>query len=116
MREQDFLNQIEQSANDLPIPDSISPQNMKNMLEDYKHTKEPFNEEDSNSSNSSTSNTSHKQRYMKWGLTAACLTLCVIGGVYNTHLSRNGDSDTTSKPSADSTALFEWMVRLSDSF
>ncbi len=107
MKEQDFLNQIEQSANDLPIPDSISPQNMKNMLEDYKHTKEPFNEEDSNSSNPSTPNTSHKQRYMKWGLTAACLALCVVGGVYNTHLSKKGGADTTSKPSADSTALFE---------
>ncbi len=107
MKEQDFLNQIEQSANDLPIPDSISPQNMKNMLEDYKHTKEPFNEEDSTSSNPSTPNTSHKQRYMKWGLTAACLALCVVGGVYNTHLSKKGGADTTSKPSADSTALFE---------
>lgn len=107
MKEQDFLNQIEQSANDLPIPDSISPQNMKNMLEDYKHTKEPFNEEDSTSSNPSTPNISHKQRYMKWGLTAACLALCVVGGVYNTHLSKKGGADTTSKPSADSTALFE---------
>lgn len=102
MKEQDFLNQIEQSANDLPIPDSISPQNMKNMLEDYKHTKEHFNEEDNTPSDTSTPNTSHKHHYMKWGLTAACLALCVVGGVYNTHLSKKGGSDT-----ADSTVLFE---------
>ncbi|MBO5469670.1 MAG: beta-propeller domain-containing protein [Lachnospiraceae bacterium] len=96
MKEQDFMNHIKQETNDLPIPDSISPQNMKNMLEDYKQTQEHFNEDTPASSESDPTGSRHNPRYMKIGLTAACLALCVVGGVYSTHLSKNAPAPGTS--------------------
>lgn len=97
MKEQDFMNHIKQETNDLPIPDSISPQNMKNMLEDYQQTQEHFTEDTPTSSEPNPHKGKHSSQYMKIGLTAACLALCVIGGVYSTHLSKDNTTPDTAK-------------------
>lgn len=85
MKEQEFIKQIKQKTTDLPIPDSISPSNMKKMLEDYNQNRESF----SDNNEIASTNKSRHSGYFKISITAACLALCVIGGIYGTRNTTN---------------------------
>lgn len=82
MKDQDFINHIHEQTENLPIPDSISPSSMKKMLEDHQNTQP-------------THTAPKKHHFIKGSAIAACLTLCVVGGIYSTHLF-NRKADTAS--------------------
>lgn len=72
MKEQDFIDAIREKTKDLPIPDSISPDNMKTMLDEQikKQTDENPGE---------LSEIGRKRRNTRRFAAAACLLLCIAG-------------------------------------
>lgn len=85
MKEQDFIRTIEEKTKDLPIPDSISPENIKNMLDG--HIKNTSNSDKGNitSDISSISGSGNRRRTTRRFVAAACMLLCLLGsfGIYN---------------------------------
>lgn len=115
MNEQDLMKKISQSTENIPIPDSISPENMQKMLDEH------FNE-GNNNTNSEDKTTTNKistigkrNRTIRRFTAAACVVLCLAGGVTALQLGNNKnmsestddmsyDSNETSKESSDSAA------------
>ncbi len=80
MNEQDFMNQIDEQTKNIPIPDSISPTNMKKMLDEQIKNEDTKN--DKNADNiTEISKTGRQKRIARRLATAACIVLCVTGGV-----------------------------------
>ena len=86
MKEQDFIHTIDEKTKDLPIPDSISPENMKNMLDEHiKDTSNSNKEKTSAGAAHSMSETGKRRRSTRRFVAAACVLLCLAGsiGIYN---------------------------------
>ena len=108
MNEQELMKQINEQTKNLEIPDSISPENMKKMLDEqavnwntleYMHTDEYRTKENDVTNNETTSSisplthTGKRNRFVRHLTAVACIALCVIGGI--TALSiNNGFWDT----------------------
>lgn len=69
MNEKDIIHNIENKTKDLPIPDSISPETMKKMLDAH------INDVQAND----TVDHSKRNRYIRRFTVAACLVLCLTG-------------------------------------
>lgn len=88
MNEQDIIHNIKKQTKDLPIPDSISPDSMKKMLDDHINT-------DNNTANSSTpADTGRHNRYIRRFTVAACAVLVLAGGLGISTLLLNPKSAT----------------------
>ena len=86
MKEQDIIHNIEEKTKHLPIPDSISPDAMKNMLDENmewnEHTSPYTNHTESSkkSENDNILKTSlHNPRFIRRFTAAACIILCLAG-------------------------------------
>ncbi len=90
MNEQDFMNKINEHTKEIPIPDSISPENMKKML-DENVGKETIREENNGGKKSTNTN---RNRVLRRVTAAACITLCLFGGVAAVGLNRQTSDKT----------------------
>ena len=79
MKEQDFIHNIDEKTKDLPIPDSISPEAMKKMLDEQ--IKENGDSRISSVSLDSTKNTQNKKRHIRRFTAAACVVFCLVGSL-----------------------------------
>lgn len=111
MNEQDFMKQIHNQTTDLPIPDSISPENMKRMLDEQIErsassqtidTKEAPSE--SNIANMQTTSIGKKNRKIRHFAAAACVVLCVVGSITAIHLNNKDSIDTIPRDDVIETA------------
>ncbi len=98
MNEQDFMKQINDKTMDIPIPDSISPENMKKMLDEHMEMSSTETEYTNPSKNNSsatgytqTSSLGEKNRKIRRYAVAACLVLCLVGSITAIHFN---NSDT----------------------
>lgn len=89
MNEQNLIKKISQSTENIPIPDSISPENMQKMLDDHIN-------EGNNNTNSEDKTTTNKisavgkrNRTIRRFTAAACVALCLAGGVTALQLGNN---------------------------
>jgi len=89
MNEQELMKQIDEHTKNLEIPDSISPDNMKKML-DEQVGKEGIIE---------STQIAKQNRFVRRFSVAACIALCVIGGLTAISLS-NRSSDSTKQDSS----------------
>lgn len=108
MKEQDFIHTIDEKTKDLPIPDSISPENMKNMLDEHiKDTSNSDKEQPATGATESMSETGKHRRSTRRFVAAACVLLCLVGsiGIYNL-VQPNKNAETT-KEMLDSGATME---------
>ncbi len=95
MNEQDFMNQINEQTKNIPIPDSISPENIKRMLDEQVN--ETDTREYTTDNNHTTSNKTGKHnRFARRFATAACIVLCATGGIIAITANRQA-LDTTKK-------------------
>lgn len=93
MNEQEYINKIRQQAENVPIPDSISPENMKKMLDEKTTT----------STASSEQNKLIKSRKWVKYTAVACTVLLVAGGAGFSVLNKNmaGSSEKTADMAND---------------
>lgn len=95
MNEQEFLHHIKEQTEQTPIPDSISPENMKKLLDD--RLANPTSDTD----NTTEKNTG-KSKAKKWTiqLAVASVALCLCGGIgfsiFHLKPSKNTTSDSES--------------------
>ena len=95
MKEQDFIHNIDEKTKDLPIPDSISPDSMKKMLDEHieKNGTIPLDSSDSSIS------MGKRNRYIRRFTAAACVVLCLAGSLgVSKLLSYNKNTDTDAAP------------------
>lgn len=90
MNEQDIMNKIDEETKNLQIPDSISPDNMKKMLD------EPLQNDDSPKN----SNITNRNRTIRRFSAAACVVLIIAGGIGISQIGRN--DKTTSDTALES--------------
>lgn len=108
MKEQDFIHTIEEKTKDLPIPDSVSPERMKNMLDEHiKDTSNSNKEKTSTGAIDSMSETGKRRRSTRRFVAAACVLLCLVGsiGIYN--LVQPNENTESAKETFDSGAAME---------
>lgn len=91
MNEQDLINKINEETKNLSIPDSISPENMKRMLDEQSGEWNIFETDNTLSKNNvisiDKSNTiSKRNRTIRRFTAAACVVLCLVGGITAIHL------------------------------
>ncbi|MCM1179869.1 MAG: beta-propeller domain-containing protein [Clostridium sp.] len=91
MNEQDFMNKIDEKTKNLQIPDSISPENMKKMLDENPQTQQPM--------------TAEKQNYpMRRFAAAACAALVLLSGIGISQINRDKTSNETMKAATEAAA------------
>lgn len=89
MNEQDFMNKIDENTKNLQIPESITPDNIKKMLDETLQT-QPDQSHNENG-------TGKRNRHIRRLTAAACVVLVIAGGIGISQINRNGAlSDTTS--------------------
>lgn len=93
MNEQDFIHTIENQTKDLPIPDSISPDSMKKMLDDHINN-------DSTADIPAPDNTGRRRRYIRRFTDAACIVL-LLAGTFSISSLLSDTKHTTDNASAD---------------
>lgn len=91
MNEQDLMKKINEETKNIPIPDSISPENMKRMLDEQSGEWNTFENDNTISKDNITSidksNTvGNRNRTIRRFTAAACVVLCLVGGVTAIHL------------------------------
>ena len=98
MNEQDFIHTIENQTKDLPIPDSISPDSMKKMLDNHINN-------DSTTDTPASGDTGRRRRNIRRYTAAACVVLFLAGALsISSLLSDTGNTaDTTPKNASVST-------------
>ncbi len=98
MNEQDFIHTIENQTKDLPIPDSISPDSMKKMLDNHINN-------DSITDTPASGDTGRHRRNIRRYTAAACVVLFLAGALsISSLLSDTGNTaDTTPKNASFST-------------
>lgn len=98
MNEQDFIHTIENQTKDLPIPDSISPDSMKKMLDDHINN-------NSTTDTPASGDTGRRRRNIRRYTAAACVVLFLAGALsISSLLSDTGNTtDTTPKNASGST-------------
>ena len=101
MNEQDIINRIEKEANDLPIPESISPSNMEKMLNE-KVKDQDYNSEHATDSIDNTSSVIPFRKRIGLAI-AACFGVIIIGSGALTLL-KNNSSD---KSASDEAVTYE---------
>ncbi|MBE5942425.1 MAG: hypothetical protein E7264_07810 [Lachnospiraceae bacterium] len=110
MNEQDLMNQINEQTKNIPIPDSISPENMKRMLDEYSKN-EDTHEKKENDNITQINKTGKRNHIARRFATAACFVLCITGGIIAiTASQRTLDTtmkDTDMMEAADSVAADE---------
>ena len=74
MNEQEYMNHIKKQAENVPIPDSISPENMKKMLDEHIASAE------NNITDSEDKKNIYKKKWTKT-IVAACASICILGGI-----------------------------------
>jgi len=102
MNEKDIMKQIDEHTKNISIPDSISPENMQKMLEEHSSTWNTLNNENTTNTSISTdcaptnlaNHTSKHKRLMHRFTAAACIVLCLIGGITAIQLGDNSMKDT----------------------
>lgn len=103
MNEQDFMKQIDNQTKNIPIPDSISPENMKKMLEQQSGNWNIYDDTTDNNTNHSTnskeSKTVRRNRFVRRFTVAACVVLCLASGATALHF----NSKSLSEHSSDAT-------------
>ena len=115
MNEQDFMNKIDDKTKHLQIPDSITPDNMKKMLDETLQNQKSFEDEkmyqnDTDTSQSQNDNTGDgnngispagkKNRYIRWFSAAACIALVLFSAAGISHINhKNKTSDGLSTQS-----------------
>lgn len=108
MKEQDFIHTIDEKTKDLPIPDSISPENMKNMLDEHiKDTSDSNMKKTATGAVDSMSGTGKRRRSTRRFVAAACVLLCLVGsiGIYN--LVQPNENTESAKETLDSGATLQ---------
>lgn len=97
MNEQELLKQIDEQTKNIEIPDSISPENMKRMLDEQAGNENHFD-----------SHTAKHNRFIRRFSAVACVALCIIGGVTAISLSNRSlnisKQDTSSVQSNEESA------------
>lgn len=90
MNEQDIMNKINEKTKDLPIPDSISPEAMKKMLDASTQT------------SSKTSNAGMTNKWIRRCSVAACIVIALSGaiGISKLQTSKNMTTNETVSDSA----------------
>lgn len=73
MNEQDLMKTIDEHTKNIPIPDSISPESMKKMLDEQTGDWNCFHETDST--------IGKRNRLIRHFTAAACVVLCIVGGI-----------------------------------
>lgn len=126
MNEQDFMNKIDEKTKNLQIPESISPENMKKMLDETLQTQKNIHDEaayqsgtdgSSNIENNThtegtASDDSHfdrkkdagtRNRYIRRFTAAACVALVLLGGIGIAQINRDKNStmETATETAAD---------------
>lgn len=96
MKKQDLMNQINEMTKDIPIPDSISPENMKKMLEQQSDMQNTFDDATSHSTPSPNSTSTIRNRKMRQLAVAACVVLCLAGGITTIQSNKKSLSETAS--------------------
>lgn len=86
MNEQDLMKKINKATEDIPIPDSISPENMKRMLDEQVGEWNTFENDNTIAKDNITSidksnRASNRNRTIRRFTAAACVVLCLVGGV-----------------------------------
>ncbi|MDE6760497.1 MAG: beta-propeller domain-containing protein [Lachnospiraceae bacterium] len=116
MKEQDIIHNIEEKTKDLPIPDSISPDSMKKMLDENiewnKHTSQSTNHtEHSKASgvNSISKAPAPSPRFIRRFTAAACVILCLVSSfsIFRLRSDQHEDFnsvDTTTSETDDNTS------------
>lgn len=99
MKEQDFIHNIDEQTKDLPVPDSISPEAMKKMLDE--HIRHNDDNRISSDSPNSMENTQNKKHRIRRFTAAACVVLCLIGSL---GVSRLLSNQSTTKNDSGATA------------
>lgn len=94
MNEQDLMKKISDATKDIPIPDSISPENMKRMLEEHASEWNTFENnntisKDKTSSFNKSNTIGKRNRIIRRFTAAACVVLCLVGGVTAIQLGNN---------------------------
>lgn len=101
MKEQDFIHNIDEKTKDLPVPDSVSPEAMKKMLDEH------ISQNRDNSSNTGSLNTSkntvNKNRHIRRFTAAACVVLCLAGSLGISKLLSNPNNTTKDAGNSDQT-------------
>ncbi len=102
MNEQDIMKQIDNQTKDIPIPDSISPENIKKMLDEQIGKENTFDHNITSStleeSDNYTSSTGKRNRFVRHFTAAACIVLCLIGGATAIHVNNKSMSETSNAP------------------
>ncbi|MBR1866190.1 MAG: beta-propeller domain-containing protein [Lachnospiraceae bacterium] len=100
MNEQDLIHTIDEKTKNLPVPDSITPESMKKMLDAHTTSAEHIIPEDKDQPSPT------RNRSIRRFTAAACVVLCLVGGVGISQLlsgSSHGDmtADSASSDMAD---------------
>lgn len=101
MNEQDFIRKIEENTKDIPIPESVSPKTMKDLLDNATQYTENDNRETTNQNNKAANHTDtvSNRRLVKRLTLAACFVLCFAGSIYTAKLvSVHNDKKQNSRP------------------
>lgn len=95
MKEQDFIHNIDEKTKDLPIPDSVSPEAMKKMLDKHITQNGDANSNKGSVSLDTSKNTGNRNRHIRRFTAAACVVLCLAGSLGISKLLSNPDTTTT---------------------
>lgn len=126
MNEQDFIKKIDEQTKNIEVPDSISPANMKKMLDEHTGKWNTFNDNNIDNKLNSTdssfgnaeSNTRKRKQLMRRFTVAACVALCLVGSVTAIQLSNRSMEETAKNDSInindDDTDLAEEAVAESE--
>ena len=98
MKEQDFIHNIDEKTKELPIPDSISPDSMKKMLDEHIKEKKDTNQPDSLDSIDAIGK---RNRYIRRFTAVACVTLCLVGSLGVSKLLSTNNLKSTSDTAAE---------------
>lgn len=98
MKEQDIIHTIKEQTNDLKVPDSISPEAIKKMLDEHTAS----NEDRTNVQKKENAKSYEKRNhYIRRGAIAACAAFCLIGSLGISSLLSRTDKDAATKSSVD---------------
>ena len=90
MKVQDLIKQIDEQAQNIEIPNSISPENMKKMLDENIGIWNTFDESNTDKTESGLTDqetsTGKKKHYIRRFTVAACAALCLMGGATALHI------------------------------
>lgn len=117
MREQDFIDNINEQTKDLPIPDSISPEAMKKMLDDnIEQNAAPGTSQadEGRTDNSASKDTTRKRRYIRRFTAAACVVICLAGSLGVSALLSDTTRNNTSSNNGGDDAISEKTERLEE--